>query len=192
MEAYDAFEDPYAYPGTTVLKNLLGIRDQATLDAFELEISTLRAEDPLPDGEFDAAHYRNIHRHLFQDVYEWAGQYRTVRTSKGGHAFCYPEYIAAQMDGLFQHLRRGEIFIALRSDAFIFEIAQFLEQINAIHPFREGNGRVQLAFIGLIGATFNHPLDFEKLCHAEFLNAMIASFSGNLDPLIDELKMLLI
>ena len=91
FEAYDAFEDPYAYPGTIVLKNLLRIRHQAELEAFEVEISTLRSEEPLPDGDFDPAHYCAVHRHLFQDVYEWAGQYRTVRTSKGGNVFCYPE-----------------------------------------------------------------------------------------------------
>ena len=76
FEGYDAFEDPYAYPGTSVLRNRLGIRDQATLDAYEVEISTLRAEEPLPKGDFDPEHYSRIHCRLFQDVYDWAGQYR--------------------------------------------------------------------------------------------------------------------
>jgi cell filamentation protein len=67
-EGYDAFEDLYCYPGTPVLINRLDIRDQAELDAFEVEISTLRAEEPLPHGDFDPAHYRRIHHHLFQDV----------------------------------------------------------------------------------------------------------------------------
>jgi cell filamentation protein len=73
-EAYDAFDDPYAYSGTSVLENLLDIRGQFTLDAFEVEISTLRAEEALPEGLFDPAHYCRIHHHLFQDVYAWAGQ----------------------------------------------------------------------------------------------------------------------
>lgn len=90
-EAYDAFEDPYAYPGTAVLKNRLNIRKEAELEAFGVEISTLRSEEPLPDGDFDSLHYCSVHRHLFQDVFEWAGEYRTVRTSKGGNAFCYPK-----------------------------------------------------------------------------------------------------
>jgi cell filamentation protein len=110
FEGYDAFDDPYAYPGTTVLKNLLDIRDRDTLEAFEVEISTLRAEEPLPEGEFDSTHYGRVHHHLFQDVYDWAGQYRTVRTSKGGNAFCYPENIPAQMDALFEGLHGGELF----------------------------------------------------------------------------------
>jgi cell filamentation protein len=90
LEGYDAFDDPYAYPGSSVLRNLLDIRDQQKLDAFEVEISTLRAEEPLPMGQFDSAHYCSVHHHLFQDVYAWAGQYRNVRTSKGGNPFCYP------------------------------------------------------------------------------------------------------
>jgi cell filamentation protein len=192
FEGYDAFDDPYAYPGTNVLKNLLDIRDQGTLEAFEVEISTLRAEESLPEGEFDSAHYCSVHHHLFQDVYEWAGQYRTVRTSKSGNAFCYPENIPAQMAVLFQVIRSGETFAEQSRDAFIQEIARFLGELNAIHPFREGNGRSQLAFIGLVGATFGHPFDFERLNRNTFLPAMITSYFGNLQPLIVELKSLLI
>ena len=99
--------DDHAYPGSTVLKNRLNIQDQATLDAFEVEITTLRAEEPLPTGAFDSAHYQSVHHHLFQDVYEWAGQYRTVRIAKGSSVFCYPENIPAQMDRLFRALRHG-------------------------------------------------------------------------------------
>jgi cell filamentation protein len=79
---YDAFDDPYCYKGTSVLKNRLGTRDAATLQAFETEIPVLRAEEPLPEGRFGPAHYRAVDHHLFQDVYRSAGKYRTVRTSK--------------------------------------------------------------------------------------------------------------
>lgn len=78
---YDAVEDPYCYPGTTVLKNTPGIRDQAALDAFEAVITAQRSDEPLPTGRLGAAHYARIHWHLFQDVFAWAGKYRTVRKS---------------------------------------------------------------------------------------------------------------
>jgi len=94
---YDAFDDPYSYRGTDVLKNRLGTRDPALLQAFELEMSALRADEPLPAGRFGTAHYCAVHRHLFQDAYSWAGRYRTVRTAKGGNWFCFPEHIAHQM-----------------------------------------------------------------------------------------------
>jgi cell filamentation protein len=125
-EGYEAFWDPYAYPGTTVLRNLLDIRDPDVLDSFEVEISMLRAEEPLPDGLFDANHYRRTHHYSFQDVYEWAGQYRTVRTSKGGNAFCYPEYIPAQMEQLFASIREGEVLQEKSRIEFVREAARFL------------------------------------------------------------------
>lgn len=190
-EGYDAFDDPYAYPGTTVLKNILDLRDLDTLEDFEVEISTLRAEEALPEGAFDAAHYCAVHRHLFQDVYAWAGQYRTVRTSKGGNLFCYPENIHAQMDELFRGLHGGQHFADRDTEDFIKEITRFLGELNAIHPFREGNGRSQLAFVGLIGATYGHPFDFERIDRTTFLPAMIASYFGKPALLTAELTKLL-
>lgn len=187
---YDALDDPYAYPGTSVLENLLDIQDPQQLEAFEVEISTLRAEEPLPQGNFDPSHYRQIHHHLFQDVYAWAGQYRTVRTSKGGNSFCYPEYIQDQMTDLFNRFENGQRFAERETTEFVSLAAEFLGELNAIHPFREGNGRAQLAFLGLLGETFGHPLHFERLDRDSFLPAMVASFSGEMAPLIRELAKL--
>jgi len=75
-DGYEVFDDPYCYKNTFVLKNRANLRDARRLEAFELEMSSLRAEEPLPRGRFGPAHYRAIHRHLFGDVYTWAGQDR--------------------------------------------------------------------------------------------------------------------
>ena len=76
MSRYDAIDD-YVYPGTTVLRNKAGIQDQAALDAFEADATAVRMlellEQPIP-GTYDFAHLCAMHRHLFQDVYEWAGE----------------------------------------------------------------------------------------------------------------------
>ena len=98
---YRAEPDPYCYPGTNVLINRLGTRNQAELDAFEAEMTSDRATEPLPTGRLSYSHYRAIHRHLFQDVYPWAGRIRTVRIAKGGNAFCYPEHIDREMRRIF-------------------------------------------------------------------------------------------
>jgi len=190
-EGYDAFDDPYAYPGASVLRNRLDIRDAGLLEAFEVEISTIRAEEPLPQGAFDPTHYCSIHHHLFQDVYEWAGRYRIVRTSKGGNAFCYPEHIPAQMDVLFGSIRGGEAFAEKSRSEFLRKASRFLGELNAIHPFREGNGRAQLAFLGLIGATAGHPFAFERIDGNTLLQAMIESFLGRFGGLTTELGKLL-
>ncbi len=140
LEGYGAFDDPYLYKGTQVLKNRLGIRDPAELQAFEVEMSSLRADEPLPVGRFDAEQYRTIHHHLFQDVYRWAGQYRSVRIEKGENVFCYPEHIPVQMDELFGRIDHGEALRASAFSTFVERAAEFLGDLNAIHPFREGNG----------------------------------------------------
>jgi cell filamentation protein len=104
LSGYDVFDDPYCYKSTSVLKNRARIRDAQTLGDFELEMSTLRSLEPLPDGRFTPAHYKRVHHHLFQDVYSWAGKYRTVRTAKGGNWFCYPEHITSSTNQLFKKL----------------------------------------------------------------------------------------
>jgi fido (protein-threonine AMPylation protein) len=83
---YDAIEDPYTYKNSTVLVNKLDLQNQAELDAFEAEISSARAEEPLPGGSMDFEHYKAIHHHLFQDVYDWAGQVRRSSPSSP----CWP------------------------------------------------------------------------------------------------------
>ena len=186
---YDAFDDPYAYKGTTILKNKLGLRDTARLEAFELEMTTLRAGEPLPLGKFNADHYCRVHHHLFQDVYSWAGRYRTVRTAKSGNPFCYPEYIDSEMIKLFATL--PTILSADSSEDFITETTRFLGELNAIHPFREGNGRSQLAFVAVLGESAGFVLDFARVRRDSFMPAMIESYVGNLAPLSAELRYLL-
>lgn len=188
---YDAFDDPYCYKGTATLKNRLGLRDSERLEQFELEMSTLRATEPLPDGHLDPLHYRRIHRHLFQDVYSWAGKYRKVRTSKGGNPFCFPENIEIEMGLLFRSLHDGPCIDPACADEFISTAAEFLGELNAIHAFREGNGRAQLSFMHLIGLEAGHPFDFSRVRRETFLPAMIASYDRDLSPLIAELADLL-
>lgn len=188
---YEVFDDPYCYKGTFVLKNRAGLREQRRLQAFELEMSALRAEEPLPSGRFGPAHYRAVHRHLFGDVYAWAGKYRTVRTAKGGNVFCYPEHIDAQMNALFRRLREAPFRGGQPADEFVTAAATFLAELNAIHAFREGNGRAQLAFMRLVSLRAGHPLDFTKIRPRAFLAAMIKSFGGELEPLQSELRRLL-
>lgn len=188
---YDAFDDPYSYEGTDTLINKLDLRDPLLLEAFESEMTTLRANEPLPEGNYDVQHYKRIHHHLFQDVYSWAGVCRTIRTSKGGNPFCYPEHIDTEMLKLFQHLANGPCLSAKTSDEFIPAATHFLAELNAIHPFREGNGRSQLAFMHLLGENAGFPLDFSRVERETFLHAMIASYGGQLEPLNFELTQLL-
>jgi cell filamentation protein len=181
---YEATDDPYCYPGTSVLKNRLDLRDQSELDRFEATISTQRADEPLPVGRLDTSHYRALHRHLFQDVYEWAGEFRTVRIAKQASMFCYPENIEREMQRLFGELAAEGDFRTLPVDEFASKAAHFLAELNAIHPFREGNGRTQV-FLTVLARDAGHALDFERLRAPDMMQAMIASFAGDEKPLAD-------
>ena len=180
---YQADPDPYCYPDSSVLKNKADLTTQDALDEFETAMTFARAEEPLPRGRLSASHYRAIHHHLFQDVYAWAGKDRTVRLSKGDSTFCYPEHIGAEMKRVFSWLRQ-EDFLRRESRAdFAQNAAYLLAELNAIHPFREGNGRTQLTFLALLADQAGHSLDLDKLDPEATLAAMIKSFKGNEKPL---------
>jgi cell filamentation protein len=182
---YEAIDDPYCYPGTTVLKNKLGLKKQAELDKFEAEISLERSSVPLPAGKLTYPHYCAIHRHLFQDVYTWAGKPRTVRISKGGSMFCYPESIDREMKKLFKQLVESKYFKGLSARKFADAAAHFLAELNAIHTFREGNGRTQLSFLILLAERAGHPINLKKMDPEAIMQAVIASFNGAEKPLAD-------
>lgn len=188
---YQAEQDPYCYRGTSILKNIPGLRDAVALRDFEVEIVAQRASEPLPTGRLSARHYSAIHHHLLQDVYTWAGRYRSVRLAKGQSTFCYPEHIASEMARAFSELRRARFLRGLSADEFAARAAHFLAELNAIHPFREGNGRSQLSFMAVLAARAGHPMTLVRLDPAEFLAAMIKSFGGNEAPLAAQIRALI-
>lgn len=180
---YGVSPDPYCYPGTKILKNRLDIRDPDELQEFETASTLQRASEPLPHGRLGATHYKAIHRHLFQDVYRWAGKYRSVVLGKGGSLFCLPENVAREMVTLFAQLQRRRYLRDLTGDAFAVGAAAFLATLNAIHPFREGNGRTQMSFMTVLAARACHPLLLDRLEPVPFLEAMVQSFHDEEGPL---------
>ena len=149
------------------MRNLAGLTVADQLEAFETLSVTQRSEEALPDGAFDAAHFRAVHRHLFQDVYDWAGEPRTIRmfkeTGETFSPFCYPEHFDPQLEALFGWLSDRDLLRGRNADAFAEGAAHFLSELNVIHLFREGNGRAQSAFVAMLAAEAGHPLDLGKL-----------------------------
>ncbi|TCQ16386.1 Fic/DOC family protein [Rhizobium sp. PP-CC-3G-465] len=180
---YTAEQDPACYPGTTVLINKLDLRSQDDLDEAELALFLIRADETPPAGRFDYPHYMALHHHLFQDVYDWAGTARTIRIGKGSNWFCYPEHIDQQMKAAFAALK-GHSFLADKRPAeFAALAAETLAWLNAIHPFREGNGRTQLAFLSMLAEQAGLPFNDDQLARDRVIAAMIDSFGGDEDPL---------
>ncbi|MGN0194051.1 MAG: Fic/DOC family protein [Pseudoramibacter sp.] len=169
----------YCYPGTSVLINKFNIRDKNKLFEVERRLSLARAlllkKQPI-QGNFDLRHLQAIHKYLFSDIYKWAGEIRTVDIGKGS-VFCHAAYIEDQARQLFNTLR-DEHYLENISDIETIskKLAYYLSEINAIHPFREGNGRTQRAFIELLAAHNGFELSFSAASKEEMLTASKASF----------------
>ncbi len=146
-------------------------------------MSLTRADEPWPAGLLDYAHYRALHRHLFQDVYDWAGTIRTIRIGKGGNWFCFPEYIDREMNRIFDQIAAQAHFVGSPADQFPAQVAHALAEINAVHPFREGNGRTQLAFLSILATNASLAFNDDVLDRDRVIGAMIDSFGGTEAPL---------
>lgn len=178
--SYDYGQDTYyCYPNSNVLKNKLNIIDAEELKRAEREITALRTAQALVDridGNFDYNHLKKIHHFLFSDIYEWAGMTRCVNITKG-NCFCLCEYIDVQMNVLFKKLHDEKCLKNYKTKEEIAKrLAYYLGEINAIHPFREGNGRAQRIFIEHLSYSLGYHFDFMKITSEEMLMACIKSF----------------
>lgn len=177
--------DPYTDPVTGCLLNRLGLSDPAALAAAEREIVNLAAlglaRDPV-GGRFDLDHLREIHRRLFGVVYPWAGQLRTVVIAKGS-VFCLPQYLPGEADRVFTALAGERWLRGLHRDGFVDRLAWYLGEVNALHPFREGNGRTQRVFFAELAARAGWAIDWATMTVAANVAAAAASFHGDLQPL---------
>lgn len=180
MERYHTENDPLCYPDTQILINKAGIKNQDKLEQYEQLMFLTRSEEDLPDGNLDYQHYKFIHHHFFQDVYEWAGQSRQIRTGKGGNWFCYPEYIDQNMERIFSELENENHLSSIQHiRTFAEKASHYIAEINAIHPFREGNGRCQLTLLSLLFGIAGFEFNEELIEPTKFMNAMITSFHGD-------------
>ncbi|MDN5930900.1 MAG: Fic family protein [Pseudonocardia sp.] len=177
--------DPYLDLEHGVLRNLPGLTDRAALAQVEAGVSAIRLaeleEHDLP-GRYDLDHLQAFHRRVFGDIYDWAGELRTVSIGKG-MPFCLPQHLRSSGETLFVQLARRRYLEGLDRAAFVDNLAGFLGELNALHPFREGNGRTQRAFCGQLARAAGHPIRWALLDGAENITASKAAHLGDLDPL---------
>tara|TARA_B100000683_G_C12375642_1_gene509049 strand:- start:157 stop:735 length:579 start_codon:yes stop_codon:yes gene_type:complete len=171
--------DPLVYPGTEVLRNLFGIRDHDRLQALETFHSANRLVD-LPRATLTFAGYRKLHRHLFQDVYPWAGSIRTTPLAKGTPdggvvVFLPPRLIEPNLRRLFAEIGEGRALRHLAPAPFADLAAAVLDRVNHIHAFREGNGRVQRALLWRMGLEAGHRIDIRRISREGWMTAAVAS-----------------
>ena len=122
---------------------------------------------------------RAIHRHLFQDVYDWAGELRTVEIRKGDQQFQFRKYILTGMADVYGRLIRSRFLKGLSSGQFAEQASVIIGDINYIHPFREGNGRTQLQYLKQLAQGAGHSLDLTHIPASRWIEASISSHSAD-------------
>jgi len=182
-DKYGVANDPYCWPGTSVLRNKLDIHDEAVLADAEAEFAAVALEHiEIEAPPFDLDYLRHLHEQLFCDVYEWAGEIRSIDLSKGTTRFCTSHRIAPEADKVMRALGRVDLLQTPRNTA-IGHIAECFGELNVVHPFREGNGRTLRLFFEHFLVLHGYAVDWRKVEHHGWISACIAAVECNYAPL---------
>jgi cell filamentation protein len=186
-------DDPYIDPVSGILRNKLRLTTAEELAAAEREIThaalILIRESPVR-AAYDLPHLCAIHQRIFGDIYEWAGQIRTVAIAKGS-LFCLPRYIESSSADIFRALRGENFLRGLERRSFVDRLTFYLGEVNAVHPFREGNGRTQRAFFEQLAGEAGFTLNWQHLDAARNVEASASIMHGDAEPMRKMLDRLL-
>lgn len=186
-EGYDRI---YCYERSNVLINKPGIRDSQRLADYERKKSSMRllelAGSPAR-GNLDYKHLKKIHKAIFQDIYEWAGKERTVDIAKS-NLFCRAMFLNDMASDIFRKYAEENYLLGCTKKEICERLAFYLGEINALHPFREGNGRSQREFIRCAAAAAGYELNWSRVEPEAMMEASIESFSCRYSGMIQLLQ----
>jgi cell filamentation protein len=190
---YEYIDPDYTYtdPKTGVLRNLANITNTNDLLFFESAAVIKRAKEleSQPIAVHNAETLLDIHRYLFQDVYHWAGQKRTVEISKQGKPFFLTAYFDkgfAYIDTLITNYRKID---PANKSQLAEHLATLLDSINYLHPFREGNGRTQREFIRVLALEKGYTLNLNP---PDNLDVYERYMSGTIEGDVEKLTLLIL
>jgi cell filamentation protein len=175
----------YCYENSNVLRNKLGITEADALHTAEREIAAIRVLEAtrIPiRGRLDFTHLCDIHRYVFGDIFEWAGNLRTVNIAKG-NLFCNCEVLDVYGAELFGKLKAENYLFRTLPERIPERLAHYLSEINVLHPFREGNGRAQRLFIEYLALVAGYRVDFTDVTAAEMIEASVKAFDRDEIPM---------
>ncbi len=180
----------YCYERSNVLINKPGIRDSQRLADYERKKSSMRllelAGSPAR-GNLDYKHLKKIHKAIFQDIYEWAGKERTVDIAKS-NLFCRAMFLNDMASDIFRKYAEENYLLGCTKKEICERLAFYLGEINALHPFREGNGRSQREFIRCAAAAAGYELNWSRVEPEAMMEASIESFSCRYSGMIQLLQ----
>lgn len=178
VDKYGTGNDPYTYDDTNVLVNKFGITDPKVLEEAEKEFTSLAAmEMAFREPPYDFDYFRGIHRTLFGDLYDWAGEIRSIDISKGSTRFCSCNFIEKEANKLFDNLAKENHLSDFEGQQFVEKLAEYYCDINVLHPFREGNGRAQRILFEHICINNGYNLNLSGVTVPEWVNANISGYN---------------
>ena len=169
------------YPDTTVLINKLGLKNQEALDNVEsvaVALHSTEIESESSNAPFTFDFYCGLHKRLFGDLYDWAGELRTIDFSKKGTSFYPARNLRTLGNAKFARLQELDEFQGLSRSELIDEITDFYHELNMLHPFREGNGRTQRLFFTLLLCRLGYSINFAECDTDELMMATIYAAQG--------------
>lgn len=182
------FVDPYLDPKTGILRNLVGATTSERLRMAESDVASMAELDlkGIPRTN-DLRELQVIHKALFGKIYDWAGEIRTVDIKKGSEEFFLFQFQIEQgAEFVFSELAKEHVLKGLGREDFVKRLAYFYEQVNFIHPFREGNGRTQRVFWNRVAADAGYFIDWRQVIGDELDKAsVIGREQHDLRPLED-------
>lgn len=169
---YDSIGSKYTYKNSDVIKNKLNIKNAETLKKYEtkmvaFKLAAIRFEKI--EKTFDEEHIKKIHKYLFEDIYEFAGQYRLENITKDNFRFSEYEYIPENLRKIVQKIKLEE-FKEMDFYKLLKKISEIMTDLNVLHPFREGNGRTIREFIRQLLNELGYDVDFSKVDYNIILN----------------------
>lgn len=178
MKPKHLYSSIYCYPETTVLKNKLNIMNEDDLNKFERAVVSLKLAKLIKTnyiGDFSKDHIKYIHNFLFEDIYDFAGDFRIENIGKDYFRFAEFQYIDDELDRLLKSLKSENYLANLSKEIFAKRLAYYLAEINVLHPFREGNGRTTREFIRELAIKNGYYLDWSKVDAKQIFEATIKS-----------------
>jgi len=183
-DKYGNDRDPYLYPELNVMRNRLDIRQAKRLAQAAYEFTALRAATlslgPLLRG---LPHLCAIHQHLYQDIFDWAGDIREMDIYQGDTRFCHFAYIEKEGNALMQDLEEEGYLVGLEKADFINRLSHYYCEINVLHPFRIGNGIVQRIFFEQLAIHTGYQLDWRGIDPEAWAQANQSGAMGDLSAL---------
>ena len=193
-----SYQSKYCYPESNVLINKFDIQDQKTLDKIERNVTTLMLvklqTKPLPCSKelFSVNYFIDLHRQVFEHIYPFAGKIRNENMTKGNTPFCRPEFIYKYLNMLFDKIFDDLKKIKTKEDIVVF-LSYYYSELNVVHPFREGNGRIMREYLRQVvvfinkNLGFDYELDFSNVTEEDKNNLMngsiMSAMNGDLELL---------